>query len=355
MKPWISWTLNGLGLGLVAMLTANAGWLANAPKGYMKLIAERGTAQQFDPKAGASGGCTATRIEKPVHDFIENTITGLQQADRLGANVVQVDVALTGDGRFVLYSDAALDCRTEGSGTVRQTALDAIQQLDPGAGYSADGGKTFPLNGLQTSRIPALETALASLPDTPILFKLASRDPGDGAKLAAALKAAGRDVVKKGDGFYADEAVLAPLRAAFPKVWAFSPTSAAECTSRYRLIGWLTLVPDACKNGTLFIPLDAKWTFPGWPDRLQARMKAANVRIVLTAPGGTSTAPMGLDLPEQMAEIPPSYTGYVWVRDIWTMGPTLHPATRRRSPEAEVKLDEALTARRKARGLPEPQ
>ena len=59
MKPWISWTLNGLGLGLVAMLTANAGWLANAPKGYMKLIAERGTAQQFDPKVGASGGCTA--------------------------------------------------------------------------------------------------------------------------------------------------------------------------------------------------------------------------------------------------------------------------------------------------------
>ena len=64
---------------------------------------------------------------------------------------------------------------------------------------------------------------------------------------------------------------------------------------------------------------------------------------------------MVLDLPDQMAEMPPSYTGYVWVRDIWTMGPTLHPATRRRSPEAEMKLDAALTARRKARGLPEPK
>ena len=355
MKRWMVWTLNGLGLGLVAMLTANAGWLAPAPKGYMKLVAERGTAQQFDPKRVAAGGCSATAIEAPVHYFIENTVTGLQKADQLGANVVQVDVALTGDGRFVLFSDAALDCRTEGSGAVRQTALADIQQLDPGSGYSADGGKTFPLNSLQTSRIPALETALVSLPTTPILFKLASRDPADGAKLAEALKSAGRDVEKKGDGFFADEAVLAPLRKAFPKVWAFSPESARECASRYRLIGWLTMVPDACKGGTLFVPLDAKWTFPGWPDRLQARMKAANVRIVLTAPGGDSNAPMGLDLPEQMAEIPPSYTGYVWVRDIWTMGPTLHPATRRRSNEAEAKLDEALTARRKARGLPEPE
>lgn len=355
MKPWVSWTLNGLGLGLVAMLTANAGWLAPAPKGYMKLVAERGTAQQFDPKAAKAGGCTAAQIEKPVHDYIENTITGLQKADQLGANVVQVDVALTADGRFVLFSDAVLDCRTEGTGEVRKTALADIQQLDPGSGYSADGGKTFPLNSLETSRIPALETVLASLPSTPILFKLASRDPADGAKLAAALKAEGRDVEKKGDGFYADEAVLSPLRAAFPKAWAFSPESARECASRYRLIGWLTMVPDACKNGTLFVPLDAKWTFPGWPDRLQARMKAAGVRIVLTAPGGDSAAPMGLDLPEQMSEIPPSYTGYVWVRDIWTMGPTLHPAARRRSPEAEVKLDEALTARRKARGLAEPQ
>lgn len=355
MKPAVSWTLNGLGLGLVAMLTANAGWLAPAPKGYMKLIAERGTAQQFDPKAAAGKNCTATQIEQPVHDFLENTITGLQQADRLGTNVVQVDVALTADGRFVLFSDAVLECRTEGSGAVRQTALADIQKLDPGSGYSADGGKTFPLNSLATSRIPSLEEALASLPNTPILFKLASRDAGDGAKLAAALKAAGRDVVKKGDGFYADEAVLAPLVQAFPNVWAFSPASAAECTSSYRLIGWLTMVPDACKNGTLFVPLDAKWTFPGWPDRLQARMKAAGVRIVLTAPGGDNGGPMGLDLPEQMAEIPPSYTGYVWVRDIWTMGPTLHPATRRRSPEAEVKLDEALAARRKARGLAEPE
>lgn len=349
VKPWISWTLNGLGLGLVAMLTANAGWLAQAPRGYAKLIAAGGTKQQFDHRPASKTNCPAARIEPPLHDYLENTVSGLQQADRLGANMVQLDLAATADGRLVAFGDPVLDCRTGQPGAVGKTALAALQQLDPGAGYTADGGKTYPLKGLPTSRIPVLEEVLAALPETPILFTLKGSNPADGALLARALKTAGRRSEQLGDGFSADDPVLAPLRAAFPKAWAFSPASAAECASRYRLIGWFTLVPDACKGGALFVPLDRKWTFPGWPDRLLNRMAKANVRVILVAPQAGGNGPPGLDLPEQIAEIPPSYTGYILAEDIWTMGPALQPAASRRTSEANAALDQALERRRKLR------
>lgn len=335
------------------MVTANAGWLASPPRGYVKLIAQRGMMQQPAGIGDAGGACPATRIEPPVHDFIENTVTGMQQADRLGANMVQVDVAPTADGRFVLFRDSTLDCRTNGKGAVNKANLADLQELDAGYGYTADSGKSFPLRYNQMGRIPALEAALAGLPGTPILFNIANLDPAQGQELARALKAARRDVERLGDGFTAAEPVLAPLRKAFPKAWAYSPESARECASRYLAMGWLTMVPDACKGGAIFIPIDRKWAFPGWPDRLLNRMAKANVRVVLTAPEGPG--PTGLDLPEQLAEIPPSYTGYVLIEDIWTMGPVFHPEANRRGPDAQNALVTALEARRRARGLPEPR
>lgn len=348
------YALNGLGLAAVGIFTANAAWLAPPPRGYMKLIAQRGTGQQY--LAGAfQSECSAARIEKPVHDFVENTITGLQQANRLGAKIVQIDLRPTADGRFVLLRDDQLDCRTEGSGLVSKTALADVQKLDPGYGYTPDGGRSWPMRALPTSRIPSLEEALRSLPSNPILFTLHGKDPAEGERLAAALKAAGRDVAKRGDGFTGDEAAISPLREAFPKAWAFSPQSAAECASRYRLIGWLTMVPDACKGGAILVPIGSQWTFPGWPDRMIARLGKANVRIILTAPPRSDGEMAGLDLPEQLSEVPFNYTGHVLIGDIWTMGPVFHPAANRRAAEQQNDLVDALAARRKARGLPEPK
>ncbi|HEX4847853.1 MAG TPA: glycerophosphodiester phosphodiesterase family protein [Novosphingobium sp.] len=322
----------------------------------MKLIAQRGVAQQFERKGVTENSCTATRIEKPAHDFVENTVTSLQQATRLGANMVLVDVTATADGRLVLFRDWSLDCRTDGKGPVAKLPLSDVQMLDAGYGYTADGGRSFPLRYNQTARIPTVEEAVAGLPSTPILFSLKGRTAADGALLVKALKAAGRDPAKRGDGFTApDEAALAPLRQAFPGAWSFSPQSARECASRYKLMGWFTLVPEACKNGAIFVPLDGQWAYPGWPDRMLDRMAKANVRIILTAPRGEGEGQAGLDLPEQIAQVPFSYTGYVWVDDIWTMGPAFQPAANRRGPEAEFTLQSNHTARRKARGLPEPQ
>ena len=59
-------------------------------------------------------------------------------------------------------------------------------------------------------------------------------------------------------------------------------------------------------------------------------------------------APAGPLLPEQLGEIPSTFNGYLWVEDIWTIGPALRPGRDRRNP-AEIVAAEAGLERRRAR------
>jgi glycerophosphoryl diester phosphodiesterase len=96
------------------------------------------------------------------------------------------------------------------------------------------------------------------------------------------------------------------------------------------------------------VPLNYQWAFAGWPNRLQARMEAVGARVIVMGPYGDER-PMGLDLPEQLGQVPASFTGYVWVEDIWSIGPALRPAFNKRNPREEAELAKALEARRAGR------
>ncbi len=72
----------------------------------------------------------------------------------MGADMVEIDVAPTADGQMAVFHDWTVDCRTEGKGNVRDKTMAELKQLDPGYGYTADGGKTFPLRGSQTRLNP---------------------------------------------------------------------------------------------------------------------------------------------------------------------------------------------------------
>jgi len=52
------------------------------------------------------------------HAFQENTLASIEAAFALGAAVVEVDIQQTTDGRFAVFHDRTIDCRTEGSGEV---------------------------------------------------------------------------------------------------------------------------------------------------------------------------------------------------------------------------------------------
>ena len=344
---WLKRAALVLAGAVLASTFVNAPWLAPTPRGAMTVIAHRGVMQQSGRANTAGVNCTATKIKPPVHDFIENTLPALFQAQRLGARMIEIDLTQSADGKVVLFHDTNLDCRTDGRGPVSRATLSQIKALDAGYGYSPDGGKSFPLRGKGMGLIPTLEEALAALPETPLLYNVQSDDAAFGDRLIGALKAAGRDPVAMHDGFSAPAPALARIRAAWPKAWSYSDEELGACTNDYLVQGWLGLTPAACRGGTIVIPLNRERLYAGWPDRLIARMEAAGGRIIVIAPSGDHK-PMGLDLPEQVGQIPVNFNGYVWVDDMWSVGPALRPADNKRNRRAEAEDQTALKKRRAA-------
>ena len=125
----------------------NSSWLHGAPGGTPVLLAHRGLAQGFDRTGLTGDTCTASRMLPPEHPYLENTIASMRAAFDLGAGAVELDIQPTTDGRFAVFHDWTVDCRTEGHGVTREHSLAELQALDIGHGYTADGGETFPFRG----------------------------------------------------------------------------------------------------------------------------------------------------------------------------------------------------------------
>ena len=327
----LSKRITRIGIALIIILAAlsllNANWLAPTPKGKPKLIAHRGMYHLYDKRAAfGRDTCTARHIKPPHHDVFENTVKSMKMAVGYGADMVEVDVAPTKDGRMVLFHDWGVDCRTEGKGDTRDLTLAELQALDVGYGYSADGGKTFPLRGKGVGQIPTVEEGLAALPVHPILFNFKSKSRKEAEQLYAILKASGRDSAKIGDAFYGgpDVGPVGRIRELMPNNWAFATKGRAmDCTKAYVAYGWTGIIPKACHKGTLIIPINYQFLFWGWPNRLIARMESVGARVIVMGPYESGKSNEGLTEPKQLGKIPASFNGYIWVEDIETVGPSL--------------------------------
>src|SRR6267142_5843094 len=62
----------------------------------------------------------------------ENTIPAFEEAIRVGADFIEVDVRTTSDGKLVLSHDGKVDRRTNGKGDVAKMSFDEIRALDAG-------------------------------------------------------------------------------------------------------------------------------------------------------------------------------------------------------------------------------
>jgi glycerophosphoryl diester phosphodiesterase len=348
VKRWLLRIATGLAVAFLVLTVVNASWLAPTPKGHVKLIAHRGVYQAFDHRGLAKDTCTATRIEAPYHRYLENTLPSLHMAKALGAAMVELDFAPTKDGRLVVFHDWTLDCRTDGHGDTRDRTLAEIKTLDAGYGYTADGGRTFPFRGKGIGMIPTLAEYLREAGSKPLLFNFKSADPSEADRLAVALKAAGRDVEGIGDGFYGgpEAGPVARIRQIYPKAWVFSKERAKACSKAYAIEGWFGVTPAACRNGTLIVPLDYQWAFPGWPNRAIARMDAAGAHVLMVGPQRGEGNPAGLDMPEQLGQVPASFNGYLFVDDIWNVAPALYPSLDRRTAEQQASAERGLARRR---------
>lgn len=313
---------------LVAWFTlSNASFLAPDPAGKPKLIAHRGVYHLYDKRAAAGRDtCTARHILPPRDATFENTPESMRRAVGMGAAMVEVDVAPTKDGRMVLFHDWTVDCRTDGKGETRDLTLAELKALDIGYGYTADGGQTFPLRGKGVGKMPTVEEGLTALPVHPILFNFKSKDAAEADRLFAILKASGRDSAKIGDAFYGAEAPVKRMRQLLPANWSFDlKTGAMACSKDYVTWGWTGIVPESCRNGVIAIPVNYQWAFWGWPDRLIARMDRVGARIIVFGPYDSGKSNEGLTTPQQLAKVPASFNGYIWVEDIREIGPALRP------------------------------
>lgn len=347
MRHWLRRAAFVIAALLLLLTFVNASWLAPKPVGGPKLMAHRGLYQQFSHKdLDRYKTCTAARIDPPYHDYLENTVRSMRDARRIGADMIEMDIAVTADNKVAVFHDWTLECRTDGSGEIRERTMDELKTLDVGHGYTADGGKTYPFRGKFKGAMPTLEEALAALPNTPILFHFKSKDPREADVLAAALKAARRDVEEIGDAFYGGTAPTERMRHYYPKAWAWSLDSAKACTKEYFLYGWTSIVPGSCRNSTILIPLNYQWAAWGWPNRLIDRMKKVNARIIVSGDFGGDRENSGIHLPEQLGEVPASFNGYLWVEDIWTVGPARRPHRDFRTQAQIDAAEEGLRRRR---------
>ncbi|PIO96939.1 glycerophosphodiester phosphodiesterase family protein [Pleomorphomonas carboxyditropha] len=305
-----------------AVYLLNASWLA-APAGNdsPRIIAHRGVHQTFSHAGVDAETCTASRIDPLTHDFMENTITSMRAAFAAGADVVELDVHLTPDKVFAVLHDWTLDCRTDGHGVTEQTPWPTLKTLDVGYGYTADGGKTFPLRGKGVGLMPRLDEVYAAFPDRSFLVNFKSRRTEEGEALAALINIDPK-VRAATFGVYGGEEPTRAAEAAVTGLKGFDKSSLKACLVAYEAYGWTGFLPGACRNTLVALPIDIAPYVWGWPNRFMKRMRDAGSDVILVGPyGGDFTT--GIDTPELAAKIPPGFDGYVWTNRIETMGPLL--------------------------------
>lgn len=311
---------------VVAWFTlSNASWLAPDPAGKRILIAHRGVSQLFDHTGITDTTCTAARIYQPEHDYIENTLPSMKAAIGRDAGMVKFDVAATKDGQIAIFHDWGLDCRTEAKGELRDWTMADLKKLDVGYGYTADGGKTFPLRGKGVGLMPSLDDVLREIGHASLLINFKSRDPGEAKLVLAAFARAGIDPNDPRFGFFGAPRLMQVIRASAPKAWTMDREGAKRCTKDYIMFGWSGWYPPSCAGSTIIVPLNYQWAYWGWPDRLQDRAAKHGTRVLLVGPRGDESAGMGLRQVGQLSRVPASFKGYVWIDDIYNLGPALRP------------------------------
>jgi glycerophosphoryl diester phosphodiesterase len=309
-------------------------WLGNsslfAPPGSggIDLLAHRGVHQTYNREGLKNDTCTAARIDPPTHGFLENTLASMEAAFAAGADIVEFDIHPTTDGQFAVLHDWTVDCRTEGKGVTRQHSMAELKALDIGYGYTADGGKTFPFRGKGVGLMPTLDEVLARFPDKRLLINVKSDDPAEGDMLAARLAqlAPERRALLAA---YGGERPMARLRDKLPDLPVMSQTGLKRCLLRYIGMGWSGMIPEACRNSIVLLPVNiAPWIW-GYPNRLTARMRAVGTRVYVTGKLDDTGFSSGVDSAELLARLPETFGGGIWTNKIESIGPLIEGPQRR--------------------------
>lgn len=316
--------LIGLAIFFAAIYLWNASWRVAPPQGETLLLSHRGVHQTFSREGLTGETCTAERIYPPTHDFIENTLPSMRAAFEAGADVVELDVHPTTDGKLAVMHDWTIDCRTEGAGETRSHDIAYLKTLDLGYRYTADGGKTFPLRGRGVGLMPELEEVFAAFPDGRFLVNFKSNEVREGDMLAAVMQAH-PDWRRLVWGVYGGGPPTYRARELIgDELVAFSSRDAVQCLLQYLGLGWTGYVPEVCRSTAVLVPINYAWLLWGWPNLFVERMREAGSVVVLLGPyGAGDVGTSGIDTLEALAQVPKPFSGYIWTNRIELIGPAL--------------------------------
>jgi glycerophosphoryl diester phosphodiesterase len=311
------WKIASLAVATAAVTLSllNASWIAPKPNGALIRLADRGVAQPLE----RGPGCDAARMRASEHLYIENTLPSLSRALTYGARAVAIDVQPTSDGRMVVFRDSELECRTNGTGRVRDRDLAYLRSLDAGYEYTPDGGGTFPLRGRGIGAIPTVEEALYAVRGMTVVFRFVDGTRQDADLLRAAIERAGMKPDAK-LGFIGDDAATARMVELAPGSWRFDESTSDACRSGYVATGWIGIVPDACSEQTVAVTVDDRWKLWGWPYRFLSRMRGAEARMMMVHRLDENGLPAGLDALEQIPLVPSNFKGLLWIDDMHHVG-----------------------------------
>jgi glycerophosphoryl diester phosphodiesterase len=134
-------------------------------------------------------------------EFPSNTMYAFRRAVEGGAEVLELDVGVTRDGKVIVMHDTTVDRTTNGRGTVASKTLRQIKRLDaaywfaprardhyshdlPRRAYRFRGvatGRKTPPRGFRAAdfRVPTLSQVLRAFPRTPINIEIKGRTPDE--------------------------------------------------------------------------------------------------------------------------------------------------------------------------------
>jgi glycerophosphoryl diester phosphodiesterase len=134
-------------------------------------------------------------------EFPSNTSYAFRKAVRAGADMLELDIGVTKDGKVIVMHDTTVDGKTNGHGTVASKTLKQIKRLDaaywfaPGkedhyghdhaaSAYRLRGvatGRRKPPKGFSAAdfRVPTLSEVMRAFPHTPINVEIKGRTPDE--------------------------------------------------------------------------------------------------------------------------------------------------------------------------------
>ena len=134
-------------------------------------------------------------------EFPSNTMYAFREAVKAGADMLELDIGVTKDGKVIVMHDTTVDGKTNGHGNVSSLTLRQIKRLDAAYWFApkarehyshdlarkayrfrgvATGGKKPP-KGYQPSdfRVPTLSDVMRAFPKTPINVEIKGRTPAE--------------------------------------------------------------------------------------------------------------------------------------------------------------------------------